>query len=227
MADLVTQTTAWITAALHVHLNIGQKSTSNTSSSFLSLETLTLTSLANKRIQPVANAAIHLPPDLHKFTSDNTVSLQSTMQRLAPADRASPAANTNLSTSISLAILDSAGRELDLSTSVDHPFEFIIPRDSTLAVPPMNLQNVTSSATPHHRLFNLHHVDIKQSTHLTVSLHLDLHPLDATLSYLLIHRFDQAPQLNRTTNAIDGWSLLCFSSSLSSSLERWSHIPVI
>ena len=216
MADLVKQTLAWITAALHVHLNIGQKSTSNTLSSFLSLETLSLDSLANKRIQPVANAAIHLPPDLHKFTGDAIVSLQSTMQRLAPADRASPAANTNLSTTISLAILDSAGRELDLSASVDHPFEFIIPRDPTLDIPPMTLQSVTATATPHHRLFNLHHVDIKQSTHLTVSLHLDMHPLDVTLSYLLIHRFDQTPQLNRTTNAIDGWSLLCSSSSFPS-----------
>jgi hypothetical protein len=76
VADLVTQTIAWITAALHVHLNVGQKSTSNTSSSSLSLETLSRDSLANKRIQPVANATIHLPPDLHKFTNTAIVSLR-------------------------------------------------------------------------------------------------------------------------------------------------------
>ena len=152
------------------------------------------------------------------------------MQRLAPADRASPPANTNLSTSISLAILDSAGQELDLLASLDHPFEFIIPRDPTLAVPPMTLQNVTSMTVPHYQLFNLHHVDIAQSTQLTVSLHFEVHPLDVTLSYVLIHRFDQAPQLNRTTTAIDGWSLLCSSSSFcsfSSHRERESHLRVI
>ena len=136
------------------------------------------------------------------------------MQRLASADQSSSSSNTNLSTSLSLSILDQAGKEMALTTGVQDRFEFIIPRDPTLIVPAMARQNATSlSAIPHSQLFNLHYVNINQSSPLTISLHFEMRPLMMNLSYLLIYRFDGSPQLNRSVAQIDGWSLLCSSSA--------------
>ncbi|CAF1549867.1 unnamed protein product, partial [Adineta steineri] len=36
-----------------------------------------------------------------------------------------------------------------------------------------------------------------------------MHPLQITLAYLLIYKFDSKPQLNSSINRIDGWSLFC------------------
>ena len=134
------------------------------------------------------------------------------MQRLASADQSSSSSNTNLSTSLSLSILDQAGKEMALTTGAQDRFEFIIPRDPTLIVPAMVRQNATSlSASPHSQLFNLHYVNINQSSPLTISLHFEMRPVTMNVSYLLIYRFDGSPQLNRSVSQIDGWSLLCSS----------------
>ena len=112
--------------------------------------------------------------------------------------------NTNLSTSISLTLLDEDGNDLSLHT----PVELLIPRDPTAIIPPMFFQNVTSlSASPHHQLFNLHYVDLSAMS--DASVHLELHPLSVNLSYLLIYRFDRSPVLNTSLQEIDGWLLFC------------------
>ena len=53
--------TALLTSALNIHLNIGQNLSMNTPAMFMSLETLSIESLSNKRIEQVGNAQIHLP----------------------------------------------------------------------------------------------------------------------------------------------------------------------
>ena len=50
-----------LTAALSAHLNIGQQSTINTSSIFMSLETLSVDSLANKQLRPCDSVQIRFP----------------------------------------------------------------------------------------------------------------------------------------------------------------------
>jgi hypothetical protein len=143
------------------------------------------------------------------------------MQRLASADQSSSSSNTNLSTSLSLSILDQTGKEMALTTSAEDRFEFIIPRDPTLVVPAMARQNATSlSAIPHSQLFNLHYINIHQSSALTISLHLEMRPVTVNVSYLLIYRFDGSPQLNRSVAQIDGWSLLCASSVYSHFIDN-------
>lgn len=133
------------------------------------------------------------------------------MQPLASADQSQ--SNTNLSTSISLSILDQSGHELSIPTTVYHPYRFIIPRDPNLVLPSMTLQNVTSlNSTPHHLLFNLHYVDILQSNDLTISLHIEMQPLNESVGYQFIYRFDNSPQLNSSIHQIDGWTLFCPSS---------------
>ena len=138
------------------------------------------------------------------------------IQPLASASNSGSQANTNLSTTVSLSLIDQNGNDVPVSANADHPFDLIIPRDVNAVVPPMVLQNVTSTNIAlHNQLFNLHFVNITQNSNLTVSLHFEMRPLNTNLGYLLIYRFDGSPQLNSSINQIDGWSLICPSSEFS------------
>ncbi len=112
--------------------------------------------------------------------------------------------NTNLSTSISLSIVDQNGNVVSPNTNLTAPIEIIIPRDPNLFISPMILQNVTSlNSSPTNQLFNYHYMNI--TTTLSISAHIELHPLNISLAYLLIYKFDSLPQLNE----YDGWTLFC------------------
>lgn len=77
IAKQVSKTLASITAALNIHLNVGQNLTMNTTSVFVSLETVSFQSLANKLISQVANAQIRLPAQINSNqTSNSSVSLR-------------------------------------------------------------------------------------------------------------------------------------------------------
>lgn len=70
-------TRASLTAAMSVHLNIGQNTVVNTSAVFLSLETISAHALTNKLIRPVGNAQIQLPASFGaSSTSLSAVSLR-------------------------------------------------------------------------------------------------------------------------------------------------------
>jgi hypothetical protein len=132
------------------------------------------------------------------------------MQPLASAGTSRSRVNTNLSTSISLSLIDRNDNEILIYASVDHPIEFFIPRDPKLFVPPMILQNVTSMSGD--QPFKLHFVNITQlltNNNVTVSLHFEIRPLNTSLGFLFIHKFDSSPQLDSSTNRTDGWSLFC------------------
>ena len=130
------------------------------------------------------------------------------MEPLASFGNSKSSSNTNVSTSVSLSILDQDGNEIPLRTNNSQPIEIIIPRDPNVIIPSMILQNVTSiNSTPHNQLFQLHYANITNS--LPVSVHLELHPLNSSLAYLLIYKLDQIPQLNSSINQVDGWSIFC------------------
>ena len=114
--------------------------------------------------------------------------------------------NTNLSTSISLSLFDQDGNEIPFQTNVDHPIEILIPRDPNLIIPKMILQN-TSNFAPHQQIFNLQYINI--TSDVEISVHWEIQPLNSSVAYLFIYRFDQTPQLNSSLNLIDGWTLLC------------------
>ena len=57
------------------------------------------------------------------------------------------------------------------------------------------------------RHVNLHYINI--TSIFSISVHFEMHPLNTNLSYLLIYKFDQIPQLNNSINQIDGSTLLC------------------
>ena len=134
------------------------------------------------------------------------------IEPLASFGNSKSSSNTNMSRSISLSILDQNGNEISVRADPDHPIEIILPRDSNLIIPSMNLQNVTSmNATPHNQLFHLHYLNLT-TTSLPISVHVEIQPLNTSLGYLFIYRFDQIPLLNTSINLIDGWTLLCPSS---------------
>ena len=122
-----------------------------------------------------------------------------------------------MSRSLSLTLLDSNGEELLIQTSMIDPIEFFISRDPLLIFPSMIFVDVLAmqldTLDQHHRqIFNLYLVNL--TTDVSMSLHLDFRALNVNLSYLLIYRFDQSPQLNDSISLIDGWT--CFCSSLKS-----------
>jgi hypothetical protein len=135
------------------------------------------------------------------------------MDPLAPFGNSSVHANTNLSTSISLSILDQNGNYVSILVSEDQPIQFFVPRDPNTPIPSMNLQNVTSmNSTSHNQVFYLNYLNITST--LAISIHFEMQSFDTNLSYLFIYKFDQAPQLNSSINLIDGWTLFCSSSKI-------------
>ncbi|CAF3807836.1 unnamed protein product [Rotaria sp. Silwood1] len=205
----VNEIIALSTSSLNIHINIGQNLTINTSQTFMSLETLSIKSLENKIVKQVANAHFDIPSSFTLNTTNiSSISLRSMMEPLASYGNSKTQSNTNLSTSISLSILDRNGSQVSIQTSENDPIRIIIPRDPNVIIPPMNLQNVTSiNSTIHNLLFNFHYLNITSS--LSISIHIEMHPLNSSLAYLFIYKFDQTPQLNSSINSINGWTLFC------------------
>jgi hypothetical protein len=128
------------------------------------------------------------------------------VQPLASFGNSKSSSNTNVSTSISLTILDQNENKISIETNSLQPIEIIIPRDPNRIIPPMILQNVTSTnTTPHNQLFQLYYVNL--TSDLSISVHLEIEPLNSNIDYLLIYKFDQIPQLNSSINQIDGWTV--------------------
>ncbi|UJR21041.1 hypothetical protein I4U23_024141 [Adineta vaga] len=198
-----------LSSILNIHLNIGQDIVMNTTQVFMSLETKSFDALLNKLIKQVGNAHIQLPQTFQSNMSNHSkISIRSTMEPLASHGNTKSRLNTNVSASISLSILDENGNEVSLQTDSNHPIEIIIPRDPNFNIPPMILQNVTSgNFTPHNHLFVYHYLNLTSS--LPISVHIEIQPLNKSIGYLFIYKFDQIPQLNSSTNQIDGWTLFC------------------
>ena len=205
-----------LTRSLNIHLNVEQQFTVNTSSVFMSLETLKIQSLLRKEIPSVGNAWLRLPStwnlSLQEYPTGSLrvrsflfmqvdFSLQSALEPLASFGSS---LSTHLSRSISLTWMDQQGNELSLRTDLDHPFEIIIPRDPLLIIPPMSLQNVTD-----HQGFYFH------SAHLSPmsSIHVEMHPSNINLSFAFIYRFDRIPVWNTSLTQIDGWTIFSPSSN--------------
>ena len=137
------------------------------------------------------------------------------MQPLAASDSTSSKdTRTNLSTSISMTLIDHYGQEIPFSTSVDHPIELFIARDTNIVVNAFELQNVTSFVMTN-QSFHLLYVNLSRENNLSISVHLEMYPINQTLAYWLIYRYDAAPQIsNGSIQTIDGWNLLCPNSKL-------------
>lgn len=70
--SLVQQITSLITSSLHIHLNLGQNLTINTSQTFMSFETISMEAFKNRIIQQVGNAQFQIPSNFTLNTTDNS-----------------------------------------------------------------------------------------------------------------------------------------------------------
>lgn len=223
------ETFSLITAALNIHLNVGQNTTINTSSVFISMETLSMTGLSNKTIKQVGGAQIHIPLNFNLTINDSENVFvrvciffeeililfsinQSIMQPLASSGNSSSSANTKFSTTISLSLLDRHGNNLLVNTSMDEPFKFIIPRDPNTIDSSVNWQYISPGNGTNQSSNNIHSVNIVRNTNLNISVHFEIRPINKSLAYWFVYKFDNAPQVNSSINIIDGWTLLCPSS---------------
>ncbi|CAF1640812.1 unnamed protein product, partial [Adineta ricciae] len=196
-----------ITSSLKIYMNTGQSFSINTSQTYMFLETISIGSIADKIIKQIGNAQFHFPSDfIFNITNNSSsISLRSKMDPLAPYGNFS---NTNLSNTVSLTILDENGNDISLKVNETNEIRIIIPRDTNFVLSSMNLQNVTSmNSTKSKSPFNFHYVNIKSS--LSISLHFEIQPINATPAYLFIYKFDQTPQLNSSIYSLDGWTLFC------------------
>ena len=66
------ETLSLLTAAVNIHLNIGQNLSMNTSALLMSLETTSIQSLSNRSIQQTDNAHFHIPTHFEINATDNT-----------------------------------------------------------------------------------------------------------------------------------------------------------
>ena len=209
-----------ISSSLHIHLNVGQNLTVNTSSTFMSLQTVSSSSLENRTISLMGNIQFELPSNLVLTQSNlSSISIQSQLKPLASFENGS---NTDLSRSISLSLLDQNGNDLGFSLNENQFIRFLVPRDPNVEIPEMNLQNVTSiNLSSYHLIFNYHFINITTIS-LPISVHIEIQPIDINnLSYLFIYKFDDKPQLNSSLELIDGWTIFCPSKLTSNNLYTY------
>ncbi|UJR18699.1 hypothetical protein I4U23_005606 [Adineta vaga] len=215
ITNQMTKLITLLTSALNIHLNIGQNIIVETSQVLMSLETKYSQSLSNQFTKQIGNGQIQLPENFNSsyLTNNEHISIRSMMDTLASFGNSKSTLNTNLSRSISFSIFDYNQNEIPIRTMMNQSIEIIIPRDPNLIIPSMTLQNVTSmDSTPHHLIFHYQYLNLSSS--LPISVHWEIQPLNTSIGYLFIYKFDQIPQLNSSYNQIDGWTLLCPSLNL-------------
>ncbi|CAF4235279.1 unnamed protein product, partial [Adineta steineri] len=87
-----------------------------------------------------------------------------------------------------------------------------------MTISSMILQNVTSiNSTLDNQFFHFHYVNITNP--LPISVHFDIHPLNVTIAYLFIYKFDQIPSSDGSNS--DGWTIFCPSNLTNESLYTY------
>ncbi|CAF1184610.1 unnamed protein product [Adineta ricciae] len=209
ISDDMTKLISLLTSSLNINLNVGQDFNISTAQILMSLETKVSQSLSSSYTKQIGYGQVQLPDNFSSYLGANEkISIRSMMQPLASYGNSKLSFNTNLSRSLSFSILDQNQNEIPIRTPTNHSIKLIIPRDPNLLIPSMILYNVTSmNSTPHNLIFNYHYLNL--SSTLPTSVHWQIQPLNIAVAYLFIYRFDQTPQLNSSTNDLDGWTLFC------------------
>jgi hypothetical protein len=172
----------------------------------MSLEKTSIYLLSNKQIQQIENAMINFPLNFSSNLNKNeNILIRSKLDTLAPFGNY--LSYTNFSRSLSFSILNENGNEILIKTNENNSIELIIPRDPNLISPKIISQNVTNyNQSFYFKLIYLK--DLKQNEKLTISIHFEIEPLNLSLAYLFVYRFDKPIQLNK----LDGKQLFCPSS---------------
>lgn len=140
--------------------------------------------------------------------------LKETIEPLAFFDQQEPNSFTNFSRSHSTTLLDANADVLHSNDSSNQTFEFFTLRDRSVPIPEMILQNVTE-LPQRQRHFHYHlisHPDLRPN--LRYSIHLELSPVNANLSYLLIYKMNQtSPSTVHSIDDVHGWKVFCANES--------------
>ncbi|CAF1468493.1 unnamed protein product [Adineta ricciae] len=205
----MTEVISLISSIINIHLNIEQQFNINTSEVFMTLESRTSEHFSEKFVQQIGNNQIQLPNHFQSYLNNNNkVFIRFLLQPLSIFGNSKISSNTNLSRTISFSLFNINQEEIPIQTNLNETIEIFISRDPNLIIPSMILQNVTSmNSTMHRLLFDLHYLNI--TTSLPISIHWQIQPINSSISYLFIYKFDQIPQLNSSINQIDGWTIFC------------------
>jgi len=176
-------------------LNVDKTKSSDLESQWTKMNQLIskLTSVLNIHLNIGQQSIINTSEVFMSLETNSKSSFQTLIMPLAPFGNSESSANTKFSRSVSLSNVDR------------NEMEIIIPRDPNLLIPPMILQNVT---TINSHFFHLHYVNLSSTNSLSISIHIEIEPLNDSVVYLLIYRFDKKPQLSSSLNKIDGWTIL-------------------
>ncbi|CAF0820451.1 unnamed protein product [Adineta ricciae] len=190
-----------LTSSLTTHLNIDQAIEINSSSVYFSLENVLFSStfkhLKGRNISEFQSESINLTEPIY---------IRKIIHPLAFSNQSSLTSNTNLSRMFSLSIINRNGSTVNVFINGNDSFEFFILRDPNMPGPSRGLQNALL-VNRRKLLFNYHSVDlIKSDTNLTYSIHLEISPLNRNLSYVLIYKFNERPQVEE----FDGMKILCY-----------------
>ena len=159
----------------------------------MSFEKISIPFLSNKQIQLIENGKINFPSNFSSNLNENENTLiRSKLDPLAPFGNY--LSNTNLSRSLTFSIVNENGNEMSMKTN--NSIELIIPRDPSLVLPKMVLQNVTN----HNQSFYFKLIylkELKLNKNLSISIHFEIEPFNLSVAYLFIYQFDKPIQLNQ------------------------------
>ena len=119
-----------------------------------------------------------------------------------------------------MSILDDNVEEVQINATDNAPIEMFIPRDINLPIPVFIEQELEDIIPPKrgtwktNRQFFIYYVNITQiNPNVTVSIHLELQPVNREISYGIIYGIDRVPAYNSTDHSIDGSAMFCSKSS--------------
>ena len=122
-------------------------------------------------------------------------------------------ASISVSRSVALSMFDSQGMSKSIQ-GLSTPIELLIPRDTSIVIPQMTLQNATgrtsTSTANNNRQFSLFYVNVTgPSATVTLSATFEFKSIDPTVGYVVIYRFDDIPLLNTSVNKTNGHRVFC------------------
>ena len=115
------------------------------------------------------------------------------------------------SNSVGLALFDENNYELDISGMKSSPISIYIPRDQNLPEYSFQSVNATQIQLEHGSFYLPCSFRLKA---LNSSIHIELKPIDSSLGYVVVLKFDQTPIVNSTYAYYDAFKILCPSKML-------------
>ena len=116
--------------------------------------------------------------------------------------------NVELSRSVSYSLYDENNQKISVD-NLNNPIQLWISRDTSVAIEPFRLVNMSSNLTNGSRLINGFLVNGFNLSGWNVSVHIQIKPTNKALSYLTLLKFGGNPVLQTNQNYYDMLNLFC------------------